>query len=207
MQLLGLDHPWAMVISFIATLPDHNCTTPEIVSVDCVEPIKNRVKVYLRTQASSLNDIINLMTLGGELSSPSISSTIDTLRHLWLLLFGPVGDSISIPSKTPDHYASGFVVYFEMALGRTVPVPKVYIPVRHYCRNDEEISKSLAQYYREIGIPSIGDRYLSDMQNILFVPFSLLVAFHLTISLQHSSSLGSSHRNPHLYWMRSEKNW
>lgn len=170
MTALGLESPWAMILSYISTLPLDHQAGPEIVSVDCVESSKNRAKVYIRTQASSLRTIIDLMTLGGTLSSPSILSAIATLRHLWHLLF-EVDEDVSLQSTSPGHYASGFVVYFEMGLGRPTPLPKAYIPVRHYCDNDMQIAKALAQYYKEIGLPSVGDRYVADIQSFLYVQF------------------------------------
>lgn len=169
MTALGLESSWMMVLTYISTLPVDHQAGPEIVSVDCVEPSKNRAKVYIRTQASNLRAIIDLMTLGGTLSSPSILSAIATLRHLWFLLFGEVEEAASLHSTSPGHYASGFVVYFEMGLGRPIPSPKVYIPVRHYCDNDTKIAKALAQYYKEIGLPSVGDHYLADIQSFLYV--------------------------------------
>jgi DMATS type aromatic prenyltransferase len=158
-----------MVLSYMAQLPAHHKATLVIVSVDCIIPSKNRAKVYIRTQASSLHAIIDLMTLGGKLSNPSILSTIATLRHLWRLLFDGIDEDVPLASRAPDHYASGFLFYFEMSLGNPSPAPKVYIPVRFYCKNDGVIAEALAQYYKDVGMSSVGDRYLSDVQSLLYV--------------------------------------
>lgn len=160
MERLGLENPWRMVLSYIAQLPAHHQATLPIVSVDCIIPSKNRAKVYIRTQASSLRAIIDLMTLGGELSSPSILSTIATLRHLWRLLFDGIDEDIPLPSRAPDHYATGFPFYFEMSLRDPSPAPKVYIPVRFYCQNDRKVAEALVQYYKDFGISSVGDSYM-----------------------------------------------
>jgi DMATS type aromatic prenyltransferase len=131
-----------------------------------VQPSQNRVKVYVRTQASSLSAIIDLMTLGGELSDASVLSAVATVRHLWHLLFSEADESVSIPCLRPGHFSNGFVVYFEMRLNRSTPSTKAYIPVRHYCCDDAVISQAMAQYYREIGLCSVGDRYVSDIQHL-----------------------------------------
>ena len=128
--------------------------------------IENRAKVYVRTQASSLRSIIDLMTLGGKLSDPSILSAVATLRHLWRLFFDEPDENVSIRSLRPGHFGSGFSVYFEMALNRSTPSTKAYIPIRHYCHDDAVIARAMAQYYREVGLPSVGDRYVSDIQNL-----------------------------------------
>jgi len=155
-----------MVIQYLATLPEHYQAKTEIVAIDCVQPSQNRAKVYVRTQASSLSSIIDLMTLGGELSDASVLSAVATVRHLWHLLFSEADESVSIPCLRPGHFSNGFVVYFEMRLNRSTPSTKAYIPVRHYCRDDAVISQAMAQYYREIGLCSVGDRYVSDIQHL-----------------------------------------
>jgi tryptophan 7-dimethylallyltransferase len=172
MKALGLEDPWAMVIRYLATLPEHCQTKTEIVAVDCLQPSKNRAKVYVRTQASSLRSIIDLMSLGGELSDPSILSAIATVRHLWRLFFSEADESVSIPCLRPGHFGSGFSVYFEMGLNRSTPSTKAYIPIRHYCRDDAVIAQAMAQYYRDIGLSSVGDRYISDIRRLwcVFLP-------------------------------------
>jgi tryptophan 7-dimethylallyltransferase len=172
MKTLGLEDPWAMVVRYLAVLPQHYQAKIEVVAVDCVQPSDNRVKVYVRTQASSLRSIIDLMTLGGELSDPSILSAIATIRHLWLLFFSEADESVSIPSLRPGHFGSGFSVYFEMRLNRSTPSTKAYIPIRHYCSDDAVIAQAMAQFYREIGLSSVGDRYVSDIQHFwcVFLP-------------------------------------
>ncbi|KAJ7483256.1 aromatic prenyltransferase [Mycena latifolia] len=144
---LGLETPWRTVREFIETLPHDLEVIPEIVSVDCLESSKNRAKVYLRTSAASLATISEIMTLGSTLTDPVVSETVCTLGRLWRLLFPTAGDTTTIPSRNSDHYASGFVVYFEMTLGSSLPLPKVYIPVRHYCKDDQFIAEALSSYF------------------------------------------------------------
>jgi DMATS type aromatic prenyltransferase len=202
MKALGLENPWAMVIRYLATLPEHCQVKTEIVAVDCVQPSQNRAKVYVRTQASSLHSVIDLMTLGGELSDPSILSAVATFRHLWRLLFSESDESVSIPSLMPEHFASGFSVYFEMRLNRPTPSTKAYIPIRHYCRNDAVIAKAMAQYYREIGLASVGDRYVSDIQRLWYVFLPLVSVFLGPDSVFQSTPRPfRSHRCSDLHWM------
>lgn len=176
MKIVHLEDPWSKVVQYLQSPSglSHKAYV-EIVAVDCVAPSKNRVKVYIRTQASSLDSIIDLMTLGGMLSNPSVLSTIETVRHLWRLLFGDIQDNMPVPSSTPGRVAYGFLVYFEMALGVADPAPKVYIPVIRYCRNDGQIAEALAQYYGETGLPAVADRYIADAQNMWCVQCYLLI--------------------------------
>lgn len=169
MVQLDLQKQWAKVTAYAESLPTHLTATPEIVSVDCIEASRNRVKIYFRTPASSLNDLVALFTLGGQLSDPAIVKTVTTLRHLWKLLFASVGDDEPVLSKSPNHYASGFVVYFELGVGRETPAPKIYLPVRHYCANDEEVGRAMSQYYRDVGDEAMGERYINGIKSILYV--------------------------------------
>ncbi|KAJ7704932.1 tryptophan dimethylallyltransferase-domain-containing protein [Mycena rosella] len=147
MQNLGLETPWRTVHEFIQTLPQDIEATPEIVSVDCLEPSKNRAKVYMRTNAASLATISEIMTLGSALTDPVVTDTVRTLERLWRLLFPNAADTTSIPSRNSHHYANGFVVYFEMTLGSPFPLPKVYIPVRHYCKDDRFVAEAISSYF------------------------------------------------------------
>ncbi|KAJ6461402.1 tryptophan dimethylallyltransferase-domain-containing protein [Mycena sanguinolenta] len=147
MMNLGLAKPWGTVTDFIKTLPHDFEAIPEIVSVDCLEPSKNRAKVYLRTKAASLKSISELMTLGSNVTGPVVSDTVRTLERLWRRLFPTADDTTSIPSRNSDHYASGFVVYFEMTLGSSLSLPKVYIPVRHYCQDDHTIAEAISSFF------------------------------------------------------------
>ncbi|KAJ7016170.1 aromatic prenyltransferase, partial [Mycena alexandri] len=147
MLRLGLETPWTAVYNFLRTLPSGLEVTPEIVSVDCVEPCKNRAKVYLRTNAATLQSILEVMTLGFSLTDPMVAESVHVVRQLWQLLFPTAGQEMTIISHNEQHYASGFVIYFEMVLGVSLPLPKVYIPVRHYCDNDLSIAEAVSSYF------------------------------------------------------------
>ena len=197
-----------MAMGYLATIPEHYQAKIEVVAVDCVQPSKNRAKVYVRTQASSLRSVIDIMTLGGKLSDPSILSAVATLRHLWRLFFDEPDENVSIRSLRPGHFGSGFSVYFEMALNRSTPSTKAYIPIRHYCHDDAVIARSMAQYYREVGLPSVGDRYVSDIQSLWCVFLPLVYARGLlTPFLQSTSGPFCSYRCSDIYRMRGKERW
>ncbi|KAF7356056.1 putative dimethyl allyl transferase [Mycena venus] len=149
MSMLGLKTPWRMVHDYIEKLSGDVEVIPEIVSVDCLEPSKNRAKVYLRTNAASLEGISHIMTLGYTLTDPMVADAVGTLERLWGQLFPAADKTTNIPSRNGEHYASGFVVYFEMCLESALPLPKAYIPVRHYCRDDGIIAEAISSYFLE----------------------------------------------------------
>lgn len=167
MQQLSLQSQWDKVASYIAALPLNRCATPEIVAVDCLHPCKNRAKIYLRTRSRNLRDLQALFTLGGTLDSPPIRESMECLEHLWRLLFGDIAATTDVVSTNPSHFASGFVIYFELSLNRLDPAPKIYLPVRHYCTDDEAIGKALSTYYKEIGNEYMSGKYLKFVEEIL----------------------------------------
>ncbi|KAF9461632.1 aromatic prenyltransferase [Collybia nuda] len=179
MRQLNLHSQWGKVSSYIATLPDDRCATPEIVAVDCVHRSKNRAKIYLRTRSRNLRDLKALFTLGGALDSPSVRESMECFEHLWSLLFGNIAATTDLVPTNPAHYASGFVVYFELSLNHPDPAPKIYLPVRHYCSNDETIGNALAKYYKDIGNEEISKKYVKCIQEIFcHRPLSLRTGIH-----------------------------
>lgn len=167
MAQFNLHSQWIEVARYIDSQPPSFAMFPEIVAADCVASSSNRVKIYVRTQGGSLNALLDLFTLGGKLDDPAVVETASTLRHLWSSLFPGIRDDDSIHSFNPDHYASGLCVYFELAHGRQHPFPKAYIPIRHYCPNDEFVGQMLARYFNADSNGDMGDRYLSDIKSIL----------------------------------------
>ncbi|KAF7332998.1 putative dimethyl allyl transferase [Mycena venus] len=168
MSELGLEDSWGMAYSHIQSIAEISRPTIAMVAVDCIEPSRNRAKVYVRTQGStSFSDIVELLTLGGKISDSHVVQTVAAMRHLWRLLFPGVGDDTPLSSKRgPEYYPTGFLIYYEMALGRAVPIPKVYIPVRHYCDSDSHVAAALSQYFKDIKLQEIGERYEEDLKQM-----------------------------------------
>lgn len=166
MSQLKVGSSWDLVLSHIDSYQQDVKPYPDMLAVDCLEPSKNRVKVYFRTHSTSFNAIVHLMTLGGKLTGPSILETVSTIRCLWSLFFPGVDPDKPLTPKRPEHCPLGFLIYFEMSLGRLTPIPKVYIPVRHYCDNDAQVAHALSEYYATIN-QDFGKRYISDLRRLL----------------------------------------
>ncbi|KAF9027543.1 aromatic prenyltransferase [Hymenopellis radicata] len=179
MQKLGLRSQWSKIESYLATLPPELYATPEIVAVDCLTPCENRAKIYLRTPARNLCALEALFTLDGTLDSSAVRESVECLRHMWRLLFGDISTTANVTPTDSTHYASRFVVYFELSLNRSHPAPKIYLPVRHYCRNDEVIGQALSSYYKDIGDEDMSAKYLGCIEEIFsHRPLSLRTGIH-----------------------------
>jgi tryptophan 7-dimethylallyltransferase len=113
------------------------------------------------------------MTLGGHpaiANHPGIKHAIANVTSLWRLMFGQdaVDNDLSLTSKN-SVYTKGFVVYYDLTPGRAIPMPKLYIPVRHYATSDAHVCQVMSQYYRDIGFIKSGSTYQETIERALYV--------------------------------------
>ena len=156
---LGMAFPWSKATSYFATLPAELKVQPTIVAVDCVSDTNNRFKVYVRTQATNLSALCDMLTLGGQLEGPAIDATVNTLRDLWHALFGPISDETPVKHKRSNNGPTGFLFYYEMAIGSAFPIPKIYIPAARFSDSDAHVARVVSQF--------VGSSYCDDIRSLL----------------------------------------
>ena len=137
----------------------------EMIAFDCVKPMDSRLKIYVRTPRTSLSDIREVYTLGQRLQSTSVTVGLQILEQLWTCLFGSIGEACPLPSN--DHRTSGIIFNSEMIPGQDSPQPKVYIPVRRYCRNDLAVAESISSFFHLQGWTDRAKQYANDLRSIL----------------------------------------
>lgn len=164
---IGLLEPWMRVLSFMQTIPQSARPVPDMIAVDCVPSTQNRIKVYFRSDATTLDEIVRIVRLGGALDDdPLIKETTDLIENLWSYFFPGIERHEHIKPSLPKKVAHGFLIYFEMKLGSNRLWPKVYIPVRHYCESDMFIANAISKFYSPYN-EDFSKRYTRDLQNIL----------------------------------------
>lgn len=156
---LGVALPWSKATSFFSTLPAEFKVQPVIAAVDCVSDKCNRLKVYVRTQATHLSALCNMFTLGGQLKGPAIDSTLAKLRQIWGCLFGSISDMTPVKHKPSNIGPTGFLFYYEMNLGNALPIPKIYIPVARLLESDAHVARVVSEF--------VGSSYCDDVQSVL----------------------------------------
>ena len=158
---LGMSIPWSKATSYFSTLPSQFNVQPVIAAVDCVPNPQNRLKVYVRTQATHLSALCDMLTLGGQLNGPAIDATLVTLREIWHALFGPISDDTPVKQKKRSNLdpPTGFLFYYEMSLHNLSPIPKVYIPAARFLQDDGHVARVMSKF--------LGDRYHDDLQTLL----------------------------------------
>lgn len=164
---IGLLEPWMQVLSFMKTIPQSARPVPDMIAVDCVPSTQNRIKIYFRSDATTLDEVVRIVRLGGALDDdPLIKETTDLIENLWSYFFPGIGRHERIKPSLPKKVAHGFLIYFEMKLGSNRLWPKVYIPVRHYCESDMFIANAISKFYSPYN-EDFSKRYTRDLQNIL----------------------------------------
>ncbi|KXJ85035.1 dimethylallyl transferase [Microdochium bolleyi] len=141
-----------LLTEYIATFPSGTVTV-EIVAVDCVTPSKSRVKIYVRSRQTTFGSVLDMLTLGGR-AAPLPESAVSSLKELWVNLFATAGNEAEIleaPLPENPHCTAGILYYFELKPGLPLPTSKVYLPVRHYAQDDEQIALGLSRYLEKRG--------------------------------------------------------
>jgi len=156
---LGMGLPWSKATSYLSTLPAEFNVQPVIVAVDCVSDADNRLKVYVRTQATHLSALCDMLTLGGQLKGPAVDVTLSKLRELWHALFGSISDETPVKNKRSNIGPTGFLFYYEMALGSSSPIPKIYIPAARFLDSDAHVARVMSQF--------VGSSYCDDIRSAL----------------------------------------
>lgn len=157
----------AVLQDFIASFPPDNRPRVEMAAIDCVEPSKSRIKIYVRIPHTAMNKVCDAYTLGGRLTSPSVQTGVKVLKELWpLLLHVPEGlsDDDELPSNS--HRTAGTIFNFEIRPGGKFPEPKIYVPVKHYAKSDMAIAKGLSKFFALKGWNDAAQSYENDLAEV-----------------------------------------
>jgi DMATS type aromatic prenyltransferase len=156
---LGMGVSWSKATSYFSTLPAEFNVQPVIAAVDCVRDVDNRFKVYVRTQATCLSALCEMLTLGGQLEGPAIDATLTQLRKLWSALFGPILDETPVKHKKSNTGPTGFLFYYEISIGSPSPIPKIYIPAARFLDSDAHVVWVMSKF--------VGSSYCEDVRSLL----------------------------------------
>lgn len=101
-----------------------------------------------------------------------------------------------------NHITGGLLLYYELKPGHALPFPKVYLPVRHYCKNDSVIATGMQAYHAKKGRAFV-DRYVQDVDYIFgqHRPLNARTGIHTYVSLaiKNKDYEVTSYFNPEVY--------
>jgi DMATS type aromatic prenyltransferase len=140
----------------------------EMLAIDCVEKSRARAKIYVNSFNNSYNKIKDIYTMGGRLNDKATVDSLEPLKDLWRLLYDmPETDFEDIEIPNIMHPRSCFVIGFEFKSGEPLPVAKIYFPMWHYAKNDNQISTALTAFFVKQKWQKMADSYTSDIADIL----------------------------------------
>lgn len=178
----GMDESLSLLLDYFDSLDEPLKPWFHMLAVDVTGPLANRLKIYVGTRVGlSFNDVRRCFTLDGRLHGSDMNESLARLRVLWDCLFPDshsqsgldvqvptIGSSASAslssqPSTNPgrgvtdQHPTAGLGYYYELGPGIRTVCPKIYIPVRQYCRSDAFTCSALESFYAD-KLAGIGKR-------------------------------------------------
>ncbi|KAF7362289.1 hypothetical protein MVEN_00575500 [Mycena venus] len=151
-----LSGPFEAVKSYIQDIEAPRRPYAGIAAMDCVQPDVNRLKIYLHRHEDR----------------PNVKDGLEKLEKLWNYLFPNATSAMNIDvpevavpvtasgDDRPAQPSIGLLFYYELYSNDNIVYPKIYLPVRTYCKNDQAICDAVETFYNEIGVegPEGGER-------------------------------------------------
>ncbi|KAJ7575923.1 aromatic prenyltransferase [Mycena floridula] len=164
----GIDSGWEKLLGFFQFLPQRLFPSIEIVAVDCVPSHRNRIKIYVRAPCASLSTIKLFMTLDGSLDT---SKTLDLVSMFWNSLFPGLDDDEepNVGEERLRHPTSGLLFYYELRPDHAIPFPKLYLPIRHLCNDENEVVNAVSKLYLSMDKPMESEKYRALFNEVLFI--------------------------------------
>lgn len=126
----------------------------EMLSFDCVAPLKSRVKLYAKTTDTLFSNVSRTYTMGGIRTGAEVDEGLLRLKESWTCLFGHFEDG-SEGDNREDSFArtaSKFLFFgFEIAPGKKAVDVKVYVPMWTAGLGGEVATETLGVYFRGLG--------------------------------------------------------
>jgi DMATS type aromatic prenyltransferase len=114
-----------------------------IFSFDLISPDKSRIKLYTRAPHTSIEYLMDALTLGGRYSLSMYSAeAISDLKDFWKIFIGNAPEVL--PNSGVQRAGPGF--YFTVKAGKPA-TPKVYISPASFCKNDADVIARLRKYF------------------------------------------------------------
>lgn len=116
-----------------------------ILSIDLLDPAEARIKIYVRAPHTSVEYLMDALTLGGKLDLSEAGGyskkALADLVDFWNMLLGDSPDEL--PPDHPGRARPGF--YYTVKAGRPVS-PKVYVSPFWFVKSDKEVMQRMRNY-------------------------------------------------------------
>ncbi|KAK0120212.1 hypothetical protein ONS95_011618 [Cadophora gregata] len=129
----------------------------EMVAIDCIDPSKARIKLYVKENVSSFANVRNIFTLGGRRCGFEIDEGLKAVEKFWVALF----DGTENMNLKPAFLFLGL----EVVPGVEMPDVKLYIPAWTCPFRDKEITSRPSGYFTSENW-DVGSTFDDDFQKI-----------------------------------------
>ena len=165
-SLVALDAQAGLDLGAFRLLRDYINNSPhqeievEILAIDCVLPTKARLKIYVRSPHTSFRSVEDIITLGDQNRRLQMAKSLEELHKLWDLVTGDGRTKgASEDLKHVSHRTAGILYNFEIQHEKRELVPKVYIPVRRYGKNDLAVMQGLRSWLQMRKLDWAGENF------------------------------------------------
>ena len=144
--------------------------TPLLVAVDCIEPVKSRLKIYAMAQSNAFNVMRDSMTLGGQKTDPETLRGVDCLESIYHLLMGekrPLSPSTTKKGWSTSKTHQATILSWEMKPGRLMPEVKIYLPMWQFAQSEAAIVDNMGEIFRGFGWNDAARMYGPALQEAL----------------------------------------
>ncbi|GIC94186.1 aromatic prenyltransferase [Aspergillus udagawae] len=175
-----------VVADYIESFPPDSQPVVEILAIDCLKPRDSRLKIYLRSRNTTLHSVVDMLTLGGRVAISD--EGCKSLKELWRSVFDLHQDEHSNldPLQENSHRTGGILYYFELKSNASIPQSKVYLPVRHYSRDDDQIARGLSKFLEARGKRLRTGSYYDGVKELWYVLLDQLDTITGTDSMEYS---------------------
>ncbi|KAG6907371.1 hypothetical protein DXG01_009192 [Tephrocybe rancida] len=158
----SLEAPFKMFVDFVHGDGKESKMKWFMIACDVTRSEKNRLKVYLLSERTTMKDMIYDMTLGGQITGPRVDVAMANFSKFFTHLFPYVKteeSEIQLENNIQGEDEAGRVsrdgvhmmYYFEFFVGESVPFPKIYFFMDHFSKNDYETAKATELFFRDVG--------------------------------------------------------
>ena len=157
---------YPMLEDYIVQKQSHDPIQFVGLAVDCIDPAVARLRIYVRSQHTSFNAALSILTLDRKIPIWT-NESIAHLWNLWKLVLGlPREHSMDDTLDQVNHETSGMLYNFDIQPHKTWPDSKIYIPVKHYGKSDRKVAEGLVAFFREHGLIEQTGRYVRAIERL-----------------------------------------
>ncbi|KAI9148238.1 4-O-dimethylallyl-L-tyrosine synthase [Paramyrothecium foliicola] len=139
---LRKQNPLGVFVGYVEQHPQLQLEV-DMLALDLVPIDESRFKIYFRDRRTSFASVRENMSLGGQIQGEEFEIGMQRLKTLWDALMSTRGLPDDTPLPDNDHRTAGILYNVEFRAQSKQPKVKIYIPVRHYARNDEHVVETL----------------------------------------------------------------